>query len=226
MFKDKGILFGTLATIILIAGGIFLMTKGSSAPTVTNSKKVSQDILIPKNEYVTSGIQNGNYLPATESAKVILVEFGDYQCPACGEYHPLIKQLLTEFAGRINFVFRNFPLSQHKNSQGSAMAAEAVGINGKFWQMHDKLYETQAEWSVLPDPKDVFASYAASLGVESNKFISDFNSQVIKDKIKADLNDANLININATPTFYINGTKLETLPNSYDELKKLVSDQL
>ena len=161
MLKDKGLIIGILVTVVLIAGGVFLMSRGSSGSTATTSgSEVSQNILVPNGDYETSGIVNGNYLPATSSAKVTLVEFGDYECPACGEYHPLVKELLTDLAGKVNFVFRNFPLSQHANAQISAQAAEAAGLQGKFWQMHDKLYESQGDWSTSTSAESIFIDYA------------------------------------------------------------------
>lgn len=223
MFKDKGLIIGILVTTVLIVGGVFYF---SSPSTTKAPKPVSQNILIPPGEYVTSGIVNGNYIPATESAKVSLVEFGDYECPACGVYHPFIKQLLTEFAGKINFTFRNFPLSQHKNAQISSQAAEAAGLQGKYWQMHDKIYETQNEWSSSTDAKSIFIGYATTLGLDINKYKADIDSSIVKDKIIADTNDGKLVNLNATPTYYLNGVKIETLPNNYSGFKSLIESDL
>lgn len=226
MLKDKGLIIGIIATIVLIAGGVFLMSRGSSGSSSSVGSKVSEEILVPKGDYITSGIENGNYLPASSSAKITLVEFGDYECPACGVYHPFVKQLLTEFAGKINFVFRNFPLSQHANAKVSAEAAEAAGLQGKYWQMHDKLFETQTAWSALSDPKGTFLGYAQILGFDEAKFMADLDSQTVKDKIQSDTNDGTLINLSATPTFYLNGVKIENLPSNYDEFKKLVNNAI
>ncbi len=202
------------------------MSRGNSGLPSTSNAPVSTNILVSKGDYETSGIDNGIYLPASSSAKVTLVEFGDYQCPACGEYHPLVKQLLTEFSGKVNFVFRNFPLSQHANSSISAQAAEAAGLQGKFWEMHDKLYEAQNDWSVSNDAKTIFVGYATTLGLDIDKFKTDIDSSVVKDKVQSDTRDGNLININATPTFYLNGVKLDNLPSSYSDLKNLVNAEL
>ncbi len=220
MLKDKGMLIGIVATVVLIGLGIFFFTKPSSP---AQPKKVSQEILVPKDDYITGGIANGIYLPATSSAQITLVEFGDYECPACGEYDPLVKQLLTDMAGKINFVFRNFPLSQHSNAQASAQAAEAAGLQGKYWQMHDKLYETQNEWAALSDPATVFIGYAQGLGLNIDQFKTDMNSSKVKDKIAADYNDGTLININATPTFYVNGVQVTSLPASYGDFKNTIT---
>lgn len=226
MLKDKGLIIGIIATVVLISGGVFLMSRGSSGSSSSTNTQISSDILIPKGDYETSGIENGNYLPASSSAKVTLVEFGDYECPACAEYHLLVKQLLTDFSGKVNYVFRNFPLSQHANAEISAYAAEAAGLQGKFWQMHDKLYESTNDWSTSTDAKSIFVGYAGSLGLNVDKFKVDIDSSAVKDKVKSDTNDGNLVKINSTPTFYLDGVKIENLPSIYADFKKIVSTQL
>lgn len=226
MLKDKGLIIGIIATAILIAGGVFLMTRGNSSPATSTGAQISPDILVPKGDYVTGGIMNGNYLPATSSAKVTLVEFGDYECPACGEYNSLVKELLTDFSGQINYVFRNFPLSQHTNAQISSQAAEAAGLQGKFWQMHDKLYETQKDWSTSTDAKSIFITYAQGLGLNVDKFKTDIDSQAVKDKVQSDANDGNLVKLTETPTFYLDGVKITNLTGNYADLKNVVGSAI
>ena len=225
MLKDKGLIIGIAVTLILIVGGVLLMSKGSSSSSTT-STKVDSSILVPNGDYETSGFENGSYLSASTSAKVTFVEFGDYECPACGTYAPFIKQLLTDFPGQVNFVFRNYPLSQHTNAPISSYAAEAAGLQGKFWQMHDKLYETQNDWSSASDPESVFITYAQSLGLDVNRFKADIASSTVKNKVQSDTNDGNTVALTETPTFYINGVKVENLTGSYSDLKSLVSAQL
>lgn len=208
-----GIIF---VTLVLLFGGVFLMSRGSSSTTAP--KQASADILAPKDSEKTSGIVNGVYQPATSSATISLVEFGDYECPACGAYHPFVKQLLTDLSGKVTFVFRNFPLSQHANALISAYAAEAAGAQGKFWQMHDKIYETQNSWSTSTDAKDIFVGYAQNLGLNMDQFKKDIDSQATKDKVQKGEDDGNLVGLTETPTFYLNGVKM-VLPGTYEEFK-------
>ena len=226
MLKDKGLIIGIIATVILIAGGVFLMSRGSTGTAPGNGTKINSEILSPQGAYVTGGIANGSYLAASSSAKITLVEFGDYQCPACIEYHPLVKQLLSEYAGQINYVFRNFPLSQHVNAPASAYAAEAAGLQGKYWQMHDKIYESTGDWVALADPKSVFIGYAGLLGLDVKKFTSDIDSSDVKKKVQSDMNDGKVINLSETPTFYIDGVKIKNLTGTYAGLKEAVSTEL
>jgi len=209
-------------TCILLFGGVFLMSRGSTGSTPT---KANPDILMPADSEKTSGIVNGNYQAASPSAKVTLVEFGDYECPACGAYHPFVKQLLTDLPGKVNFIFRNFPLSQHTNANISAYAAEAAGIQGKFWQMHDKLYESQNDWSTSSDAKDIFIGYAGTLGLNVDQFKKDIDSQAVKDKIQKGLDDGNLVGITETPTFYLDNVKM-SLPGTYGEFKTAVNAEV
>jgi protein-disulfide isomerase len=226
MFKDKWLIIGIAATVILVIGGVFLMSRGNLGSASTSGTPISSSILVPNGANITGGIENGNYLPASSSAKLTLVEFGDYECPACGEYNPLVKQLLTEFAGKINYIFRNYPLNQHTNALISSQAAEAAGLQDKFWQMHDRLYESVSDWSTASDAKSIFVGYAQALGLDVNKFKTDIDSTAVKDKIQNDVNDGNSINLSETPTFYLNGVKIGSLTGNYADFKKIISDQL
>ena len=210
-------------TLILLFGGVYFMSRGSS--TATTAKPASTEILIPADSEKTSGIVNGNYEAASASAKVTLVEFGDYECPACGAYHPFVKQLLTDLAGKVTFVFRNFPLSQHANALISAYAAEAAGRQGKFWQMHDKIYETQNGWATSTDAKNIFIGYAQGLGLNMDQFKKDIDSQSVKDSVQKGVDDGNLVGITETPTYYLDGIKMN-LPGTYDEFKAAVSAEV
>lgn len=218
--KNKVFIIVVAATVILIFAGVFLFS-GKSTTSVSTSK-VNASLLIPQGAIETSGIVNGNYLPASPSATVTLVEFGDYECPACGTYNPIVKQALTDFAGKITYVFRNYPLPQHANAQISSDAVEAAGLQGKYWQMHDEVYDTQNNWSSLADPTSVFVGYAKDLGLDTNQFTKDLTSSEVKDKVQNDTNDGNTVGITETPTFYLNGEKI-TLTGSYDQFKSLIN---
>ena len=209
-----------IVTLAIFVGGIFLFSRAGTSTNVVNSA-----LLVPQNAIVTSGFANGNYLPASPSASVTLVEFGDYECPACGLYSPLTKQLLTDFAGKINYIFRNYPLPQHKNANISSYAVEAAGLQGKYLEMHEKMYATQGDWSNLSYPTSVFVGYAEGFGLNVDQFTTDINLPAVKDKVKSDFNDGNTIGITQTPTFYLNGKKV-TLSGSYDQLKGLIESAL
>src|ERR1035437_322230 len=158
--------------------------------------------------------------PAT--AKVTMVEFGDFQCPACGAYYPLVEQLSKEFPNDLRVVFRNFPLTTiHMQALNAAHVAAAAALQGKFWEMYSALYPTQSTWSVLSGLTP-FDTYAQQIGLDMTKFHADVNSDVVKTKINNDIDNANSIGINSTPTFYVNGIKIIN-PQSYADFKAVIT---
>src|SRR3989338_2093696 len=145
-----GIVFATFA---ILGVGIFFVSRDSSYknPTSVNSQEL---LKIIENDWV-----KGN-----KEAKVTLIEYSDFQCPACGAYYPVVKQLNEEVGDKIVIAYRNFPLRQvHQNAQIAAQAAEAAGKQGKFWEIHDMLFENQKEWSSYVNAKEIFIKYAQSL---------------------------------------------------------------
>lgn len=159
-----------------------------------------------------------------ENAKVVLIEYSDFQCPACASYYPLVKALHDEFSDSLLVVYRHFPLSQiHTNADPAARAAEAAGKQGKFWEMHDLLFERQKEWSSDRNASGTFAAYAGMLGLDTNRFISDFNSPEVIERVRSDYQGGFRAGIAGTPTFFLNGKKIQN-PRSYDEFKKIISE--
>jgi len=156
--------------------------------------------------------------------EVQVVEFGDYQCPACAQAHPDVQKLKEEYKDDITFVFSNFPLPLHPNAQAAAEAAEAAGSQGKFWEMHDKLFETQSQWSSLADPTSIYSQYAEELGLDKGKFVEDVSSKANKTRITRDQSDGYAVGVTGTPTFFINGKKQEKF--DYDSLKSAIEAEL
>ncbi|KKQ91664.1 MAG: protein-disulfide isomerase [Microgenomates group bacterium GW2011_GWC1_39_7b] len=214
---------GIIATAVIIIGGVYLF--GNNGSTKPNGKQISNDILVPKGSNITSGIVNGKYLPADSSAQLTLVEFGDYQCPACGAYSPLTKQLITEFSGKINYVFRGFSFIGPESLK-SAEAADCASDQNKFWEYHDYLYTHQNG-----ENKGTFAdvnlkSFANILGMDSKTFDKCLDSGKYKNQVDNSTNDGKLAGVNSTPSFFINGVKMENIPGSYDEFKKLIQNAM
>lgn len=144
------------------------------------------------------------------SGSVTLVEFSDFQCPACLAVQQPLEQILKKYEGKVEFVYRYFPLTSiHKNAMMSAQAAEAAYKQGKFFEMHDKLFATQASWQGLAEPKETFVTYAKEIGLDVEKFRQDIDSQVVKDVINNDLLATTRYRLTGTPTFFINGSKIE-----------------
>jgi len=152
---------------------------------------------------------------------VTLEEFGDYQCSPCGALHPSLKKLKQEFGPNLNFVFRNLPLTTlHKNALAAAQAAEAARMQGRFWEMHDLLYENQDLWKDDINPKNIFWKFAADLGLDTGRFMSDMADRQVNLRIEADQSAAAELGIDGTPTLLIDGRKLRPEVTNPDGIRK------
>ncbi|MDB5260259.1 MAG: thioredoxin domain protein [Candidatus Nomurabacteria bacterium] len=153
---------------------------------------------------------------------VTLVEFGDFQCPACGAYEPLVRQITKDNGDILKVVFKHFPLTQlHQNALIAAKASEAASIQGKFWEMHDILYDKQAEWQGSLNARDMFLTYAATLGLDAAKFQADINSTEVENKVLSEYKEGLSLKVNSTPTFFVNGKKINN-PQSVQEFNGLI----
>lgn len=202
----KIIIFGGLATLALTLGGVFLLTGSSSSSPETDTSAQAQLI------------RDYTHQTATQSAQVTLIEFGDYQCPACAGVFPAVEKLKSDYAGSLNFVYRNFPLSQHRFAKKAALAAEAAGLQDKYWEMYSLLYVRQSDWSDHVNPDGLFLGYANELGLDTAKFTADLTQSELGERISTDIRDGNLLGVDSTPTFFLNG-KMYNGSMSYEAIK-------
>lgn len=158
-----------------------------------------------------------------KEARVEIVEYSDFQCPACQAYAPVVKDVLAAFPDDVKLVYRHFPLRGiHKNSFSAALAAESAGMQGKFWEMHDTLFEKQSVWSGKASVMDEFVKYAEQLSMDAEKFRDDAQSATVKQKVESHITLGNAAQVNATPTFFLNGTKISN-PASLNAFKDAVN---
>jgi protein-disulfide isomerase len=159
-------------------------------------------------------------------ASVKLVEYGDFQCPYCAQYYPIVEQVVTKYQDKISFQFRNYPLAQiHQNAVSAARAAEAADEQGKFWEMYKMLYENQQAWSESKSVSTVFEGYAKQLGLDVNKFKAAYVSEKVNDRINADKAEFKKTGFpESTPTFILDGKQIK--PTSVDEFSKLIDEAL
>ena len=215
MTKEAKILIG-VAGIVLI-GGVLLaifanpQPKDPGAPLDTNSL-----------------IRENNHMTGSKDAKVNIVEFADYQCPACAAANPILKRIVEEYKdnSNVNLVFKNFPLdSIHPNARIAAEAAEAAGEQGKYWEMNTLIYTNQSQWSENPIPLDIFVGYAKEAGVANiEQFRESVQIRKFDAVISADLADGQSLNVNSTPTIFINGEKMDSY--QYETLKTKIEEKL
>ncbi len=154
---------------------------------------------------------------------VKLVEYSDFQCPACQSYYPMLKQLLQEFPSDLSVTYRHFPLRTHTNARQAARAAEAAGKQGKFWEMHDFIFNTLNKWQGEINPEPFFITLAESVGINPEQFKEDMKSEEIKQKVQDDYDSGISSGVQGTPTFYLNGTQIDN-PRNYDEFKLIIAE--
>ena len=155
------------------------------------------------------------------SSPVVLEEYGDYQCPPCGQLYPELKQIEKEYGNQVQIVFHHFPLMKiHKNALMAAHAAEAARNQNKFWEMHDLLYSNQKDWSDLADPRPIFVGYAKQLGLNLDKFNVDLESNQIDQKISADIQRGAAQGVTGTPTVFLDSHLVNYQATNLDGLRR------
>lgn len=206
MNRNSWIIFGAACVIFLGALVVFSQKDKIDVSEIDTSK------------IQPASAQNGNIAEHTrgkKDSKVVLIEYGDFQCPYCEQAYPNVKKLNEKYDDRITFVFRNFPITSiHPNAKAAASAAEAAGLQGKYWEMNDKLYSVRT-WTDAPTDKrtDIFIEYAKAIGVKDiEKFKADMGDTFVAKKIRFDIAIAGKDGVTGTPAFLLNG--------------KLVSDQV
>lgn len=205
MTKKTWIIF-TVVVIGLFAG--LIAYSRSANPQLDVSK-------VEVNKIQAASSQSGNiadHVFGSTSGKVTLIEYGDFQCPGCGAIHPLVKSITQQDTSQLTYVFRNFPLtSSHPNARAAAAAVEAAGLQSKYWEMNNLIYESQSAWSNLSGTErdSQFQSYAKQLGLDQSKFDSDMVSSAVLSKIAFDQAVGNKVGVDSTPTFMLDGAKLD-----------------
>lgn len=206
MSKRAWIIF--IVIIAAVLGGLIVYSQ-SANPSIDVSN-------LDENSIIAASDQNGqiaDHVLGKSDSRVIWIEYGDFQCPSCGSAHPQIKTVMEEYGDRVAFVYRNFPLtSAHPNARAAAAAAEAAGLQGEYWSMHDTLFEAQNEWQSLSgnERTDKFASYAAAIGLDEARFRNDLAAANVNQKISFDQALARKVGVEATPSFYINGQAVDS----------------
>ena len=189
-----------ILSLIVIVVIIFATTNSANAPAGD----------IDKNEHI-----KGN-----PDSSIVLIEYSDFQCPACASAYPSVERLAKEVDVKI--VYRHYPLTQlHPNAILAAKAAEAAALQGKFWDMHDMLFNTQSEWANNAEPELFFATLAESIGLNIDQFTNDIHSNEVKKSVSTDAARANKLRLPGTPTFILNGKQLEDI-GDYESFKSQV----
>ena len=159
------------------------------------------------------------------SSDVVVVEFLDFECEACGAFYPLVEQLRQDYAGEVTFVARYFPLPGHANGEPAARAVESAARQGMFEQMYAKMFETQGEWGEKQESQaPLFRGYAEELGLDMDQYDADVVSEEVLDRVQRDVADGQSLGVQGTPTFYVDGKLLE--PESAGDFYTAIDEAL
>lgn len=224
--KFKWIAISVVCALFLVLfAGVILVAKNKNKPQNANGS-----VAIADDGHVRMLDAKGkdDASRSAEKAKkaVTLVEYGDFQCPACKAYHPVVKELLAAYPDQLKLVFKNFPLTTlHPNAMNAAIAAEASAKQDKYFEFTDILYDHQEEWAGLPDPSQKFNEYAKSLGMDVKKFDSDQKDPEIPKLIETHRSEGTNNGVLGTPTFFIDGKKIDN-PANLEDFKKVISSEL
>lgn len=171
---------------------------------------------------ISSNIAAGEHVKGNPDAKTTLVEYSDFECPACAGFYPTVKALAEAYPDDLRVVYRHFPLNQiHRNAEAASYASEAAAAQGKFWEMHDMIFNTQSQWQHLSDTTEFFVTLAQSLELDIDRFRTDMDSKATRDKVAGDLAKANSARLRGTPSFFLNGVQMTNF-RTYDEFTRQV----
>jgi protein-disulfide isomerase len=159
-------------------------------------------------------------------APVTLEEFGDFECPPCGSISPFLDQLLNEYKPRLRLIFRNFPLKAHKHAREGAFAAEAAGLQGKFWEMHDVLYREQDAWTKADNPQELFDAYAGTIGLNIPEFKKDMESEKVRERVDSDHERGQSLGITRTPSLFLNNAEVPQDKRNPEGLHDVINEAL
>lgn len=219
-----------IIVIVLIAaavGGYWFYNSSKTQPAANraainaNGRPASTPVNAPP------GSQPPNTL-GPQNADVTLEEFADFQCGSCAATHPIVKELQSLYSTKVKFIFRDYPLAipAHDKSYEAATAAEAAGLQGKFWAMHDQLFSNQQAWTANPNYRQLWADYAKNIGLDVDKFQADSAGLQAKSRVDEDLKRGRALSINSTPTLYLNGRPVPYESVNVASMRNLIDVEL
>lgn len=197
-----------------IIGGLIILALGASFVYAQYAAKQANE-----------GVTTVEHVKGNPDAEVVLVEYSDFECPACAQFYPYVKDIVEEYGDQLRFEYRHFPLINiHPNAVAAARASEAAGQQGEFFAMHDKLFEGQSEWAKSAAPTRVFEGYAEEIGLDMDLFARHMNATVLEDKVMAQFDEAREMGFTGTPTFTLNGEVMEF--GTFDEFREQIAATL
>ncbi len=220
--------------LVAILGGWWMYSSSKSGSTTksnTNSNSTAKNTQQPKAPGIPPNAPAGANPPnqsGSPTASVTIEEFADFQCGSCAAVHPVMNEIKSTYGSRIRFIFRNYPLSipAHDKAYEAAVAVEAAGLQGKFWDLQNLLFNNQQTWTAAPTYKALWKEYATKVGLDIPKWENDMAGLSAKSRVDADMARGKAIGVNSTPSFYINGNAVPYAEATVAGLKKLIDAEL
>ena len=223
-----------LAVLGVALGSAWYMTRTKPASSSGENPTTPASPVSPGSQAKPTPVVARTGVPGAEppntlgppNAPVRLEEFGDFECPPCGAFHPIVKQMKQEFGDKLQFTFREFPLPNHAHAIPAASAAEAAGLQGKFWEMHGLIFDHQKDWKGQFDVRPIFEGYAKQIGLDVERFKRDVESDRVEQRIFLDGKRARSMGVNSTPTVFMNGREVPFEQLAADSLRVLIQNEL
>jgi protein-disulfide isomerase len=210
---------------------MYSSSSSSSTPTPTGTSSNSNGAAkpTPQSTPLTTTVAGAQpaHFKGSQNSPVVIEEFVDFQCGTCAAMLPIFNDITSTYGSRIKFIFRNFPLTQiHPNAYDASVAAEAAGMQGKFWEMQNLLFQNQQRWSTAAGARTLFESYADTIGLDVEKFKADLSGMAAKQRVDADIQRGRSLNINSTPTILINNRPVTPEQMNSVSLKQIIDGEL
>lgn len=219
-----------IGAVLVVAVVVALWAARSPAPTSTSTNAPRNTAQQPRKTATMPPNAPSGATPAREtgspSATVVLEEFADFQCGSCAQVHPIMNEIKSMYGSKIRFVFRHFPLRMHDKAYDAAAAAEAAGLQGKFWEMQNLLFNNQRSWSADPNYKQTWAGYARTIGLDVTKWETDMAGMATRARVEEDLKRGNAAGIDGTPALYLNGTMVNINDMNIQALSSMIDAEL
>jgi protein-disulfide isomerase len=216
-----------LVLIAALAGGWWFYKRSKPSPNIrANTNQPVRTTPVPVPTGLPVGAQPPNLL-GSPTASVTVEEFADFQCPTCASIHTVMKNVQGTYGSRIRFIYRHFPLTQiHRNAYDASVAAEAAGLQGRFWDMQNLLFTNQQTWANSSTPRQLFEEYAQKIGLDVEKFKNDMAGMNAKSRVDADMQRGRAYNVSSTPTIYINGMSVPFEQMNFDSIRQIIDSEL
>lgn len=225
--KSNSLIPMLIITIVLagvVGGSWWLYTQSKPDGNAnTNAKATARPTVNPN---APAGANPPNML-GSPTASVTVEEFADFQCGSCAASHPVLKEIQSTYGSKIRFVFREFPLSVHDKAYDAAVAAEAAGMQGKFWAMQDQLFSNQATWaSPSANAKQLWSDYAQKIGLDVQQWQNDMSGLSAKSRVDQDLQRGKALGVGVTPSIYVNGQLVPSPETTVAGMRRIIDGEL